>query len=68
MMMYSKQDDKPIVGGTMECNANRSELTNQKMRFDVDLGGRWLGVGDQVCATFIPDNLDAGYDSFPLFW
>jgi hypothetical protein len=24
------------------------EPTNQKLRFDVDLGGRWLGVGDQV--------------------
>jgi hypothetical protein len=23
--------------------------TNQKLRFDVDLGGRMLGVGDQVC-------------------
>ncbi|KIJ59608.1 hypothetical protein HYDPIDRAFT_43937 [Hydnomerulius pinastri MD-312] len=23
-------------------------LTNQKMRFDVDSGGRWLGVGDQL--------------------
>lgn len=22
--------------------------TNQKIRFDVDLGGRWLSVGDQV--------------------
>jgi hypothetical protein len=23
--------------------------TNQRLRFDVDLGGRMLGVGDQVC-------------------
>lgn len=23
--------------------------TNQKLKFDVDLGGRMLGVGDQVC-------------------
>lgn len=23
--------------------------TNQKLRFDVDFGGRVLGVGDQVC-------------------
>jgi hypothetical protein len=25
-------------------------MTNQKLRFDVDLSGRWLSAGDQVSA------------------
>lgn len=26
----------------------KREMTNQRLRFDVDIGGRWLGVGNQV--------------------
>jgi telomerase Cajal body protein 1 len=25
-------------------------MTNQRLRFDVDIGGRWLGIGNQVCS------------------
>jgi hypothetical protein len=25
------------------------EITNQKLMFDIDYTGRWLGVGDHVC-------------------
>jgi hypothetical protein len=29
-----------------------AEMTNQKLRFDVDPGGHWLAVGDQVSAFY----------------
>ena len=30
-------------------NTNAGRRSNQKMRFDVDLGGRCMSTGDQVC-------------------
>jgi hypothetical protein len=26
------------------------KMTNQRLRFDVDIGGSWLGIGNQVCS------------------
>jgi len=31
---------------------NVKEMTNQKMRFDVDANGHWLSVGDQVGPSY----------------
>ena len=28
-------------------------VTNQRLQFDIDLGGRWLSVGDQVHRSFL---------------
>ena len=34
---------------------SRMRKTNQKLRFDVDLGGRMLGVGDQVSSHVVKE-------------
>ncbi len=31
-----------------------SVATNQRLRFDIDIGGSWLGIGDQV-SVFHPE-------------
>src|ERR1700728_216461 len=40
--------------GDMNCDvdtATSNQMTNQKMNFDVDPGGHFLGIGDQVRPT-----------------
>lgn len=32
----------------VETLRRKQTATNQRLRFDIDLGGCWLGVGDQV--------------------
>lgn len=39
-------------------SSEHSETTNQKLRFDIDLGGKHLSVGDHVCMPFISLNVD----------
>ena len=29
------------------------KMTNQRLRFDIDIGGRWLGIGNQVRSFLI---------------
>ena len=31
--------------------ADARPSTNQRIKFDVDLSGKWMSVGDQVCAS-----------------
>ncbi len=33
--------------------AHEGKKTNQRMKFDVDLGGKWLATGDEVRDSFI---------------
>jgi hypothetical protein len=38
----------------VESGSGGRKMTNQRLRFDVDIGGRWLGVGNQVrCVSFL---------------
>lgn len=52
MMVFSRGDTSTsslLTDPGVDRSVQRHEpLTNQKMRFDVDSGGRWLGVGSQV--------------------
>jgi telomerase Cajal body protein 1 len=36
------------IGAAADGKTRKREPTNQRMRFDIDLGGKFLGVGDQV--------------------
>ncbi|KAF9459530.1 WD40-repeat-containing domain protein [Collybia nuda] len=42
-----------------------AKKTNQKIRFDVDLGGRWLSVGDQSGNISMFDLYDGDVDKIP---
>ncbi|RDB17540.1 Telomerase Cajal body protein 1 [Hypsizygus marmoreus] len=54
--------DEPV--NIYRCNESEfEERTNQKMRFDVDLGGRWLSVGDQHGKVSLFDHQNRDTDS-----
>jgi hypothetical protein len=37
-----------VLRRATQAGEQRAKLTNQRMRFDVDLGGKWLSLGDMV--------------------
>jgi WD40 repeat protein len=41
-----------------ESGSGGRKMSNQRLRFDVDIGGRWLGIGNQV-HSFVPSS--SGY-------
>jgi hypothetical protein len=44
----SAKNISPVFGEQRDARKERMPMTNQKLRFDFDLGGHWLSIGDQV--------------------
>jgi len=65
---YDRDDVQNGDGHRSNTNATQNsemELTNQKRRFDVDISGKWLGIGGQVSFSVLFWDLPQGYSLTP---